>query len=95
GKLKKKIAIGAISHRALQVETADEVAGDIREALKYIDAEHLALSSDCGFGRQGVPRPIAFHKASALAQGANIVRRELGAEETRVRAADPALQIDI
>ena len=95
GKLKKKIAIGAISHRALQVETADEVAGDIREALKYIDAEHLALSSDCGFGRQGVPRPIAFHKASALAQGANIVRRELGAKETRVRAADPALQIDI
>lgn len=95
GKLKKKIAVGFISHRALQIETPEEVAADVRSALKYIDAEHLALSSDCGFGRQGVPRPIAFHKASALAQGANIVRRELGAKETRIRAADPALQIDI
>jgi 5-methyltetrahydropteroyltriglutamate--homocysteine methyltransferase len=95
GKLPKKVALGTISHRALQVETADEVAGDIRQALKYIDAEHLVLSSDCGFGRQGVPRPIAFYKAAALAQGANIVRKELGAEETRVRAADPALQIDV
>ena len=47
------------------------------------------LSSDCGFGRQGVPRPIALYKAAALAQGANIVRGELGAEQTNVRAADP------
>jgi hypothetical protein len=28
-------------------------------------------------------------KAAALAQGANIVRGELGAEQTHVRAADP------
>jgi len=95
GKLTKKVAVGCISHRALQVETADEVAADVREALKYIDAEHLVLSSDCGFGRQGVPRPIAFYKASALAQGANIVRSELGAEVTRVRSAEAGLQIDI
>ncbi|MBO0707999.1 MAG: cobalamin-independent methionine synthase II family protein, partial [Candidatus Dormibacteraeota bacterium] len=63
GRLPKKIAVGFISHRQLQVETADEVAGDVRRALEYIDAEQLILSSDCGFGRQGVPRPIAFYKA--------------------------------
>ena len=95
GKLNKKIAVGMISHRALQVETADEVAADIRMALEHIDPENLVLSSDCGFGRQGVPRPIAFYKAAALAQGANIVREELGAATTSVRAADPALQIDV
>ena len=95
GKLNKKIAVGFISHRALQVETADEVAADVRTALQYIDAEKLVLSSDCGFGRQGVPRPIALYKASALAQGANIVRGELGVETTSVRSADPALQIDV
>ena len=95
GKLTKKIAVGCISHRALQVETPEGVAEDIRHALKYIDAEDLVLSSDCGFGRQGVPRPIAFYKAAALAQGANLVRKELGAEETPVKAADPALQIDV
>ena len=53
------------------------------------------MSSDCGFGRQGCNREIAFYKATAIAQGTNIVRRELGLAETRVRAADPALQTDI
>ncbi len=94
-RLPKKIAVGFISHRQLQVETPDEVASDVRRALEYIDAEHLILSSDCGFGRQGVPRPIAFYKAAALAQGANIVRRELGAPARPVPAADPALQVDV
>jgi 5-methyltetrahydropteroyltriglutamate--homocysteine methyltransferase len=93
--LPKKIAVGFISHRTLQVETPEEIAADVRRALEYIDAEHLVLSSDCGFGRQGVPRPIAFYKAAALAQGANIVRRELGAPERVVRAADPKLQVDV
>ena len=36
------------------------------------------MSSDCGFGRQGCNREIAFYKASAIAQGCNIVRKELG-----------------
>ena len=75
--------------------TPEEVATDIRAALEYIDAEKLALSSDCGFGRQGVPRPIAMYKAAALTQGANIVRGELGAPQTPVRAADPAYQVDV
>ena len=78
GKLNKKIAVGMISHRALQVETPEEVAADIRTALEHIAPEHLVPSSDCGFGRQGVSRPIALYKAAALAQGANIVRGELG-----------------
>jgi 5-methyltetrahydropteroyltriglutamate--homocysteine methyltransferase len=95
GNLPKKVAVGMISHRHLQVETPDEVAGDIRRVLEYIDAEKLVLSSDCGFGRQGVPRPIAMYKAAALAQGANIVRGELGGEQRPVRAADPSLQVDV
>jgi 5-methyltetrahydropteroyltriglutamate--homocysteine methyltransferase len=93
--LKKKIAIGAVSHRTLQADRPEDVAAEIRRALKYIPAEQLIVSSDCGFGRQGCNREIAFYKASALAQGANIVRRELGLAETYVAAADPAMQIDI
>ena len=95
GQLAKKVAVGFISHRTLSIESPEEIAGDVRRALEYIDAEHLVLSSDCGFGRQGVPRPVAYYKAAALAQGANIVRRELGAEESEVIAADPGLQVDI
>ena len=84
-----------MSHRALQADRPEDVAGEIRKALKYIPAERLIVSSDCGFGRQGCNREIAFYKASAIAQGCNIVRRELGLPETYVPAADPKLQVDV
>lgn len=93
--LKKKIAIGAVSHRTLQADRPEDVAAEIRRALKYIPPERLIVSSDCGFGRQGCNREIAFYKASSIAQGCNIVRRELGLPTTYIPAADPALQIDI
>jgi 5-methyltetrahydropteroyltriglutamate--homocysteine methyltransferase len=93
--LKKKIAIGAVSHRALQADRPEDVAAEIRKALKYIPVEKLIVSSDCGFGRQGCNREIAFYKASAIAQGANIVRQELGLPAAYIPAADPALQIDV
>jgi 5-methyltetrahydropteroyltriglutamate--homocysteine methyltransferase len=95
GKLKKKISVGVVSHRTLQVERPEEVAASIRESLKYITPEQLIVSSDCGFGRQGCNREIAFFKTAAIAQGANIVRRELGLPEALIRAADPTLQTDI
>jgi 5-methyltetrahydropteroyltriglutamate--homocysteine methyltransferase len=95
GHMKKKLAIGVVSHRTLQVETAAEVADLVRQALHSVEAEDLILSSDCGFGRQGCNRLIAFYKAVAIAEGANRVRRELGLEERPVPATDPALQVDV
>ena len=95
GNLKKKICVGVVSHRRLQVEQPEEVAALIREALKYIAPEQLIVSSDCGFGRQGCNREIAFFKTASIAQGTNIVRRELGLPESPIRAADPLLQTDI
>jgi 5-methyltetrahydropteroyltriglutamate--homocysteine methyltransferase len=94
GKTNKKIAIGAVSHRSLQAERPPEVADSIRKALEYIEPENLIISSDCGFGRQGAGRTVAFYKAAALAMGANIVRKELGLPETYVPAADEKLVID-
>jgi len=93
-RMRKKIALGVVSHRSLQVETPQEVADDIRYALNHVEPEKLVLTSDCGFGRGGPNRLVAFYKATAIAQGTNIVRRELGLPESRVRAADPATQID-
>ena len=93
-RMRKKLALGVVSHRSLQVETPEEVADDIRYALSHVDADKLVLTSDCGFGRGGPNRLVAFYKATAIAQGANIVRRELGVPESRVRAADPATQVD-
>ena len=95
GTSKKKIAIGAVSHRMLQVETPDNVAALAREALKYIEPENLILSSDCGFGRAGNNRMIAFYKSVSLSLGANLVRGELGLDQQYVPAADPQLQVDV
>jgi 5-methyltetrahydropteroyltriglutamate--homocysteine methyltransferase len=93
--LKKKICIGGVSHRTLQADRPEDVAAEIRRALRHIPPERLIVSSDCGFGRQGANREIAFYKATSIAQGCNIVRKELGLPTTYVPAADPALQIDI
>ena len=86
----KKIAIGVVSHRTLQVERPEEVATLIRRALKVIDPQRLIVSTDCGFGRQGMSRLHAFYKMVSLVRGTNIVRRELGLPAADVLAADPA-----
>jgi 5-methyltetrahydropteroyltriglutamate--homocysteine methyltransferase len=85
----KKIAIGVVNHSTAAVEPPEFVAGLIRRALEYVPAERLILSTDCGFGREGLSRRIAFYKCVAINLGANIVRRELKLPEVEIRAADP------
>jgi 5-methyltetrahydropteroyltriglutamate--homocysteine methyltransferase len=85
----KKIAIGVVDHRNRQVERPEQVADLIRRALKHIPAERLIVSSDCGFGREGMSRRIAFYKMVSIVRGANIIRRELGLPEAQCLAADP------
>jgi 5-methyltetrahydropteroyltriglutamate--homocysteine methyltransferase len=87
----KKIALGAISHRTLQVERPEEVADLVRRALKHIEPERLILTSDCGFGRGAASRMHAFYKMVSLVRGANIVRKEIGLDEVHVPAEDPQI----
>jgi 5-methyltetrahydropteroyltriglutamate--homocysteine methyltransferase len=87
----KKIAIGVVSHTSTAVEPPEVVADLIRKALEYVPPERLILSSDCGFGREGLARRIAFYKCVAINLGANLVRRELKLPEVDVPAADPRL----
>ncbi|MGE0253293.1 MAG: hypothetical protein AB7N54_01755 [Alphaproteobacteria bacterium] len=89
----KKLAIGVISHRTLQVERPEEVAAMIRLCLKSIEPERLILTSDCGFGRQSMSRMHAFYKMVSMVRGANIVRRELGLEEAPIPATDANLSM--
>ena len=84
----KKIAIGVLDHHTLQVESPDEVAAQIRAALKYIPPERLVVSSDCGMGREGMSRRHAYYKMVSLVLGTNMVRKELGFPEAECQAAD-------
>ena len=93
--LSKKVAVGVVNHRQLQADLPSVVADRIRRALDVIPADKLVLSSDCGFGRQGCNRTVAYYKAAAIAQGRNIVLKELGLEERYVPGADPGLQTDV
>ena len=85
----KKIAIGVIDHHSLQVEKPEEIADHIRRALKYIPAERLIISSDCGMGREGMSRRHAYYKIVSLVLGTNMVRKELGLPQAECLAADP------
>ncbi|MFI5329171.1 MAG: hypothetical protein ACHQ7H_23265, partial [Candidatus Rokuibacteriota bacterium] len=85
----KKIAIGVVNHSTAAVEPPEVVANLIRKALEYVPPDRLILSTDCGFGREGLARRIAFYKSVAINLGANIVRRELKLPEVEIPAADP------
>ena len=89
----KKVAIGVASHRSLQVETPEDVAAMIRKALKHIPAERLVISTDCGFGREGMSRRHALYKMASITLGTNIVRRELGLPERSCKLADPKFSL--
>lgn len=73
----KRVMYGVIDLNDPAVETADLVAARIREALKYAAPERLIIAPDCGMKYQS--RETAFGKLKAMADGAAIVRRELGA----------------
>ena len=84
-KTDKKIGIGVVNHCITTVEPAEHVAGLIRKALEYIPPERLAATTDCGFGRDGLSRRIAYYKCVLLVEGTNIVRRQLGLPVAHIR----------
>ena len=71
----KKVMVGAIDVASNEIETPDEVAHTLREALKYVDADKLYPCTNCGMAP--LPRQIASAKLSALSKGAEIVREEV------------------
>jgi 5-methyltetrahydropteroyltriglutamate--homocysteine methyltransferase len=89
----KKVVIGVIDHRTLQVERPDQVADLIREALRHVPPERLVISSDCGMGREGMGRRHAFYKMAAMVLGTNLVKAELGLPQADCLAADPRFSL--
>jgi len=71
----KKVMVGAIDVATNRIETAEEVAATLREALQFIDADKLYPCTNCGMAP--LPREVARQKLQALSAGAAIVRGEL------------------
>ncbi|MEL0658339.1 methionine synthase [Psychromonas arctica] len=71
----KKVMVGAIDVATNTIETPEEVANTLREALKYVDADKLYPCTNCGMAP--LSREVARGKLKALSDGAAIVRKEL------------------
>lgn len=72
----KDVLVGAIDVATDHIETPEEVAATLRQALQYVAPEHLYPCTNCGM----VPlsREVALGKLKALGAGAMLVRQELG-----------------
>jgi 5-methyltetrahydropteroyltriglutamate--homocysteine methyltransferase len=73
----KKVMLGAIDVASDTVETPEEVADTLRNALRFVDADKLLPSTNCGMAPMS--RGVAVAKMAALTAGAGLVREELGA----------------
>jgi 5-methyltetrahydropteroyltriglutamate--homocysteine methyltransferase len=59
-----------------QVETPQQVAGVIAEALKYVPKERIFACTNCGMAP--MDRGVAAAKLEALGAGARLARERLG-----------------
>ena len=71
----KDVMVGSVAVTADKVETPDEVAATIRDAMQYVAPEKLYPCSNCGM--VPIPYDIALGKVKSLAAGAALVRQSL------------------
>ena len=72
----KSVILGVLDLSDMNVEAPETVADRIRRALPHVDASKVIVAPDCGL--KYLPRDVAFGKMKAMAEGAALVRAELG-----------------
>ena len=70
----KKVMVGAIDVANTAIESPDEVAKTLRDALSFVDVDKLYPSTNCGMAP--LAQDIAQAKLNALHAGTEIIRRE-------------------
>jgi 5-methyltetrahydropteroyltriglutamate--homocysteine methyltransferase len=70
------VAVGLVDVKNTWVEPPELVAERLRLVLKHVEPERVHVTPDCGFSQTA--RYVAVAKMASLAEGARIVRRELG-----------------
>jgi 5-methyltetrahydropteroyltriglutamate--homocysteine methyltransferase len=72
----KDVMVGVIDVASNEVETAEQVADTIGQALQFVARERLIACTNCGMAP--MDREIALRKLGALAKGAELARRRYG-----------------
>jgi 5-methyltetrahydropteroyltriglutamate--homocysteine methyltransferase len=72
----KKIMLGVLDLGSAEIESPGEIAERLRQGLKYVSAERLVAAPDCGM--KYLPREVALGKLRSMAEGAAIIRGEIG-----------------
>ncbi|MEA3093113.1 MAG: 5-methyltetrahydropteroyltriglutamate--homocysteine methyltransferase, partial [Caballeronia sp.] len=72
----KDVQVGVIDVASDVVESAEDVAAVIGEAMKYVAKEKIIASTNCGMAP--MRRDIAVAKMQALGAGAELARRRFG-----------------
>jgi len=70
----KKIMVGVINLDDMTVETPQKVVERAKRALEHLRSEDMILAPDCGM--KYLPRAVAYGKMKALAEGAQLLRKE-------------------
>ncbi len=73
----KTVILGVISLGDPEIEKPETIAARIRKALDVLPPERLVIAPDCGM--KYIARATAFGKLKAMVDGADMVRKELGA----------------
>jgi 5-methyltetrahydropteroyltriglutamate--homocysteine methyltransferase len=71
----KEVMVGAVAVTPDRVESPEEVAATIREAMGYVDAERILPCTNCGMAP--IPYDVAAGKLRALAAGAELARQSV------------------
>jgi 5-methyltetrahydropteroyltriglutamate--homocysteine methyltransferase len=70
-----EIALGLVDVKNTWIEPPELVAERLRQALRYIEAERVHVTPDCGFSQTA--RHVAARKLASMVEGVRLVRREL------------------
>jgi 5-methyltetrahydropteroyltriglutamate--homocysteine methyltransferase len=72
----KDVLVGAIDVASDDIETAEQVAAVIGEAMQYVAREKIVPCTNCGMAP--MRRDIAMGKLKALGEGAELARKKYG-----------------
>ena len=73
----KDVMVGVIDVASDEIETPEQIADTIGEALKYVPKNRLIACTNCGLAPMN--REVALKKLRALAQGAALARERYAA----------------